>query len=155
MNKTFEILSIACLLIAITTIFTAAQDDTPNPVAEPSISVADDQTTEAKMKTRTNAVKFWLRVKVAKEKRKLFRRDADLIAKYETILESPEIIEYIVEKSEKDFENIETKYFEGRGSPSAKEFGDGALLDRIIEFIENGGLEKILAFIIGIIDAIA
>lgn len=40
------------------------------------------------------------------------------------------------------------------GGAPVGEIGDGTLLNIIIEFIENGGLEKILAFIISIIEAL-
>ncbi len=151
---------ICTILFALGLLFAAAiqaQDGppAPEPVADPSIQSLGD-VEEAKAKTRMTAVKFHLRLKILKEKRKLsWKRDKELISKYEALLESPEMLEYIVEKSAKDFETVESKHFEARGPPTASEFGDGVLLEKILEWIENGGLEKILEFIIGIIGAIA
>ena len=125
------------------------------PVADPSINAIGD-IDEAKAKTRLTAVKFHLRLKILKEKRKLsWKRDKTKIAKFEALLESPEMLEYIVEKSAADFEKVEAKHFEARGPPTAQEFGDGVLLEKILEWIDNGGLDKLLEFILALIGAFA
>ena len=134
-----------------------AQDDTPPvPIPDSSINAEAKGIITAKLKTRETALKFHLRLKINKEKRKrLFQRDNDLIAKYEAILDSPEFIEYILEKGEPEFEAFESKFFDARGPPTAKEFGDGVLLEKILEWIDNGGLDKLLDFILKLIDAFA
>ena len=158
-SKNFCILTILVILgfgFALS-IQAKAQDDTAAiaPVADPSINAIGD-IDEAKAKTRLTAVKFHLRLKILKEKRNLsWNRDKTKIAKFEALLESPEMLEYIVEKSAADFEKVEAKHFESRGPPTAQEFGDGVLLEKILEWIDNGGLDKLLEFILALIGAFA
>ena len=146
----------ALLLGLLFTAQTNAQDDNPPaPVADPSINAVGD-VNEAKMKTRLTAVKFHLRLKIIKEKRKLpWNRDKTAIMNYEALLASPEMLDYLVEKSAEEFEKVEAKHFEARGPPTASEFGDGVLLQKILDWIDSGGLQKVLDFILGIIGAIA
>ncbi len=134
-----------------------AQDTPPVPIPDASINAEAKGIITAKLKTRETALKFHLRLKINKEKRKrLLQRDNDLIAKYEAILESPEFIDYILEKGDAEFEAFEVQFFKDRrGPPTAKEFGDGVLLEKILEWIDNGGLDKLLDFILKIIGAFA
>ena len=157
MKHQFKIFAVVFFLITIFAVLASAQDSTEEikPTPDPTIKVLGD-VDAARAKVRETAVKFHLRLKINKEKSKLpWRQDKDKIQKYESILASPEIIEYMVDRSAEGMAEVESKLFSARGPPSAKEIGDGVLLEKILKWIEDGGLEEVLKFILALIEAFA
>ena len=110
-----------------------------------------------KLRLRSTAVKFSIRLKINKEKRKrLSQRNEDEIVKLETVLASPEILEYICSSLNEGFDKVENEFQATAGDASTSEFGDGSLLEKFMHFLfEEDGFEKILKFILALISEFA
>jgi hypothetical protein len=99
---------------------------------------------------RNLSIKFALRIEVNKEKLKRpSKRDNDKIANYESLLISPEILEYIEYELEDGFIAIENEF-------SSSELGDGKLLERFMKYLfEEDGFKKIIELIVTLIGLFA
>jgi len=161
-NK-LKIFFISCALLVCTLLLCtpARSQDQPStqppaPIADPSINAFGSDLLAAKIKERKTAVKVFLRMKINREKMRLpWKQDKELLAKYQTILDSPELIDLAVEKGAEQFDSAESKAFSASGGATAKEIGDGVLLEKILAWLADGGLEKIFELIFKIIDMFA
>ena len=122
----------------------------PKPMEDPNIKVQSVE--EVREELRATGIKLGLSMIVVAEKLKpRWKRDNDKIAKLEAIIESESVLEFIQDRVAEDL----NKHFEARGPPTAKELGDGVILEKILEWIKDGGLEDVLKFILALIDAFA
>ena len=99
---------------------------------------------------RNLSIKFALRIEVNKEKLKRpSKRDNAKIANYESLLISPEILEYIEYELEDGFIAIENEF-------SSSELGDGKLLESFMKYLfEEDGFKKIIELIVTLIGLFA
>ena len=128
----------------------AAPESTFKASAVQPIAKAADEDARIK-RIAKRAMKFFLKVELQKERSRIFRKDENKIFSLKVLLEDDEEIDAYIDEH---FQEIKGSVSKSLGGASTREFGDGQIFEKLIDWLGSDGFKNFVDVLIPLIEKI-